>query len=350
MPLEIVLHLPIQEDYAIGNLSVQIGDQIIEGKILRKKQARQQYDDAIAQGKTAVLAEENEMKQDSIQLLIGNLLPKQSATLNFQFYNVLEIEGGAYCFKMPVYYFPKYECEKYAYDYHFQIEIFSDIPINYVSYPTHGEVIKMTNDSELFLIKIVKEGKSVLCLEKNLIIYYRTQQIEHVSLYCQESNAYPNQIALMISMIPQMIEQIANEEDLVLLENDIPQPQDIQFEPLGDEIYIFLVDRSITMEGEKIQLSKQALIIFLKSLPLNSSFEIISFGELCESISNYEGLLNDSTNLNYAVDKVNKFKANILGKNLINPLQKAIEGLITTKNKKIFLLTDGKDNRRQQII
>ncbi|CDW74866.1 UNKNOWN [Stylonychia lemnae] len=341
MPLEIVLHLPIQEDFAIGSLTVQIGDKIIEGKIFEKQQARQKYEDAITQGKTAILAEENEMKQDQIKLLVGNLLPKQNATLNFQLYNILELQGGAYCFKMPINYFPNFERENYDYDYHFQIEIFSDIPISYVSYPTHGQVSKMTHDQDLFQVKIFKEGKNVQCLEKDLIIYYRTQQMEHISLYYQESNSYPNQVALMISFVPQLIEQKISENEFIQLEDDIPDPQDIQFEPHSDKLFIFLVDRSISMVGQKIQITIQTLIIFLKSLPVNSSFEIISFGLDCESLSHYKGLFYDTINLNNALEIVQKFKANMHGKNLIAPFYKAIEGIKTTKQKKIILLTDG---------
>ena len=46
--------------------------------------------------------------------------------------------------------------------------------------------------------------------------------------------------------------------------------------------YIFLIDRSASMEGNRIKKAKEALIFFLKSLPQHSHFNILSFGSTHE--------------------------------------------------------------------
>jgi uncharacterized protein YegL len=56
--------------------------------------------------------------------------------------------------------------------------------------------------------------------------------------------------------------------------------------------FIFILDRSGSMEGVRIKQAKMALLIFLKSLPPGSYFNIVSFGssfkQLFETSQPYE--------------------------------------------------------------
>ena len=82
----------------------------------------------------------------------------------------------------------------------------------------------------------------------------------------------------------------------------MPDPQDIQTITEGDCIYIFLVDRSGSMSGGKMTTTNEALILFLKSLPVGSYFEIISFGSSHLTLSGIDnGLEYNDVNMNKAI-------------------------------------------------
>ena len=47
-PLEISLKMPVDPDYAVGKIIIEIEGNIIEGKVLEKQKASERYEDAIA--------------------------------------------------------------------------------------------------------------------------------------------------------------------------------------------------------------------------------------------------------------------------------------------------------------
>ena len=83
--------------------------------------------------------------------------------------------------------------------------------------------------------------------------------------------------------------------------------------------YIFLLDRSGSMRGDRIGKAKNSLIYFLRSLPINSRFNVVSFGSNFESMFPTPIEYTDQ-NLNLAENKINKFRANMGGTVILSAL------------------------------
>ena len=143
---------------------------------MSKEKALEKYDDAVAGGNTAVMAEEKEEEKDMITLQVGNLLSGQEAVIHLQFLNILKVEAGAYCLRVPLSFFPNTdEANDYGYSFEVQIESSGQISITYVSCPNEAEVIRENGDKQLV---IKKKGESAAGIEKDLLVYYRTSDME----------------------------------------------------------------------------------------------------------------------------------------------------------------------------
>merc|ERR1712226_388780 len=85
----------------------------------------------------------------------------------------------------------------------------------------------------------------------------------------------------------------------------------------------------------------QALQYFLKSLPADSYFNVISFGSRHEQLYN-ESRKFDTFSLNDAISKISSFSANLGGTEIYRPLQSVFtQNAKPNYQRNIFLLTDG---------
>jgi len=171
------LKFPTEQEYALGRLTIEINDDIIEGKILKKEKAQEKYEDAIASGHTAVMAEEEKDEPDMVNLKVGNLLAGQEAVVRFRLLHVLRVECGAYVVRVPMSFFPASEAD---YAYTFRTEIKAESPIVYVSVPENAVAQRSTENPCQVLIE--RSPQSGLTVIKDLEIYYRTANMDAPAL------------------------------------------------------------------------------------------------------------------------------------------------------------------------
>jgi hypothetical protein len=119
------------------------------------------------------MAEEKEDEKDVINLKVGNLLPGQEAIVRFRFLTVLKIECGAYALRIPQSFFPLCNAD---YLYSFVAEIVAQSAITYVSVPEHAEATR--SDAKPNMLTIERKGASGSEVVKDLVIYYRTANME----------------------------------------------------------------------------------------------------------------------------------------------------------------------------
>lgn len=96
--------------------------------------------------------------------------------------------------------------------------------------------------------------------------------------------------------------------------------------------------------------TKEALQIFIQSLPVGCDFSILSFGT-SSSFTEFKTKCvipyNDET-MQYVSNEVRSFSANFGGTNIHSPLKKALD-MKSNKTKRIFILTDGQVGSPQTV-
>ena len=75
-PVEVLFRFPVEKSHAVVGLTALIDGRKIKADIREKEEARAQYDDAIASGLSAALAEEK--SGDIFSVALGNLPPART--------------------------------------------------------------------------------------------------------------------------------------------------------------------------------------------------------------------------------------------------------------------------------
>ena len=109
------------------------------------------------------------------------------------------------------------------------------------------------------------------------------------------------------------------------------------------ECFIFLLDQSGSMSGDRINLSCKSLLLFLQSLNVNSYIQLIGFGSDFKFFSD-KPLEYNKENVKNLMDIIKNLGADRGGTELYAPLNKIFSDKIYNEynmKKNIILLTDG---------
>jgi Ca-activated chloride channel family protein len=99
-PLEAVYKFPLPEDAAVDDMEIKVGDRIIRGLIKKREEAKQIYQQAKEQGKTAGLLEQE--RDNIFTQSLANIKPGEKIDVTIRYTNSLKFEKGDYEFVFPM--------------------------------------------------------------------------------------------------------------------------------------------------------------------------------------------------------------------------------------------------------
>lgn len=186
---------------------------------------------------------------------------------------------------------------------------------------------------------------------KDIKIFYKTTSMMLTpNMYLEADQNHKETVAVGATFAPSF-EPLDNPNENLLIYEDDAEPSKIKVDG-ADFHFVFIIDRSGSMEGENIEMAREALQLFMQSLPDGCKFSIISFGDRFELHTDFTpGKENKSGVYSYSdsilkstIKAIGKFEADFGGTQLDEPLKLARS--LTDEQKyaqqaRIFVLTDG---------
>ena len=365
-PIELGIVLPKIESLNITRFELIKGNQKIISKILEKEKAKEKYNDTISTGDTAFYSSR---EKDETKICLGNLSPNEEIELKTFYFGHITIKDLSLQAKFPVI-FPKFVMEDPNCKEDFEYYTYENITVK-------GKIYINTRSKLTRLV--IKDSKNFTKIEKKIsedklsaeidflknkfsdkdipgLILFRTENINDDVLYFQSDPRRNKSYYILQKTIfkPEFNFELKNtiDEDKDKNYTSMIKSKEEECKNKSKGCYIFLLDQSGSMSGERINLSCKSLLLFLQSLNENCYIQIMGFGSDFEFFSE-EPLEYNKQNIKDMMSKIKDLNADKGGTELYKPLKKIYDNPIYNKynmRKNIILLTDGELFDKQTVL
>jgi Ca-activated chloride channel family protein len=106
VPLEATYIFPLPDRAAVTAMRMEAAGHVVEGVLKERSQARADYDQAIARGHRAAIAEED--RPDVFTMRVGNIAPGERVTVRLTLAQPLPYQDGEATFRFPLVVAPRY--------------------------------------------------------------------------------------------------------------------------------------------------------------------------------------------------------------------------------------------------
>jgi len=105
-PIEVVYCFPLPQNSAVDEMTMVIGNRVIKGEINRREQAREIYEEAKYEGKTASLLELE--RPNIFTQSVANIIPGDDIYIQISYVQTLTYDNGTYEFVFPMVVGPRF--------------------------------------------------------------------------------------------------------------------------------------------------------------------------------------------------------------------------------------------------
>ena len=319
--LEVGYTFPIVETATVVGFEINVGDKVLKGKCKEKGEAKKEYQKNIVKGNSSYMMEQ---ETDNIfKISVGKIDRDEEVTVKIQYIDKFEITDNKIQILMPTLVTPRYKS-------------------NITDKLVYGKV-DYTIDFNINISKSLNR-KSIYCPSHkiNVIDEDKTERVKVLNY--DLSKDFKLQIELKSELSSNAITSKTRDEKGMIYLSFMPEILD-SYEDSEKE-YLFIIDVSGSMMGEKLDETKRAVIECLKQLDVGDRFNIIPFESEFEAM-NIKSIEYNEENMKKAIRYIGKLEP-LGGTEILDPIKFA---LYEKNNDKIILLfTDGQVGNEDEII
>ncbi len=331
-PIDANYLFPASTKVSVHGMTMQVGNDIVTAQIREKEEAKQEFEEAKSEGKSASLLEQK--RSNVFHMDVANIMPGDTVTIQLHYTELISPEEGMYQFVFPTVVGPRYlepsegpgQDEEWAItpylengtdvtgEYHMAVNLSTGVPIANLSSKSHDISIAWHNHSSA---AITLADPSDYAGDRDFILDYKLtgSQIES-GLVLSEGEA----------------------ENFFML--TIQPPERYTPEEIPPREYIFVLDVSGSMNGYPMDTAKALIRDLVSNLKETDAFNLVLFSGSSEQLSP-ESLAATKENIGKAIDLIDKQEGSG-GTSLSPALEKAIRiPSGQDKARSIIIITDG---------
>ena len=331
--LEAVYVFPASTRAAVYAMKMTIGERAIVAKIKEKQQARQDYEQAKAEGKSASLLEQH--RPNVFQMNVANILPGDVVKVELKYTELLVAADKIYEFVYPTVVGPRYVDQPQGETSSF--ETWTGNPyLKEGEDPTYDFDIKVDLNAGLAL-------QQIACPSHRTNIDYTGKDAARISLDPAEKSGGNRDFILKYRLAGDrvdtgMIVSEGDDENFFLLM--VQPPERVKLEQIPPREYIFIVDVSGSMHGFPLEISKELLKDLIGNLRSTDVFNVLLFAG-GSSVLAESSLPATEANIRKAIDVIDRQRGGG-GTRILPVLERALalpkaEGVSRT----VVIVTDG---------
>ena len=319
--LEVEYTFPIVETAAVVGFEINVGDKVLKGVCKETSEAKKEYTENLVKGNSSYLMEQ---ESDNIfRISVGKIAADEEVNIKIKYIDKFDIVDNTITVLMPTLVTPRYKSKitdklfygKVDYTVDFNINIDRALNVNSIECKSHK--FKLVEEKDFQKVEVLNYDMSKdFKLEINLKNELTSNAIT--------SKTRDGKDMVYLSFMPEI---------------------DSSYEDDAKD-YLFIVDVSGSMSGNKIAETKKAVIECLKNLDEGDKFNIVPFESRFEAMS-IESLEYNEENLNKAIEYVSKLEAGG-GTEILDPIKFALYE--KSSDKVILLFTDGQVGNEEEIL